>query len=96
MARAVVDLRKTMHQVTLHVTLKHKREMSWRAWLAARLVRLAGWVMGCAVDFVSNVGKEEITCPACNGMPIQIDRFDHSKTRKCTFCNGKGKISLDE
>jgi len=91
-------MREVMNQVTIKVKvrLQHQREMEWRAWLGMRLIFLAACVMGCRIEVepFTSIEPNVITCPVCNGMPVQIDRFDHSKVHECTFCKGKGKISI--
>ncbi len=95
MARAIVDMRDTMQRITLKVTIKHEKETRFRLWLATKFIKLAALIMGCGIEFSSSGLNEEVKCPVCNGMPIQIDRFDHFKFHECTFCKGKGKVKIE-
>jgi hypothetical protein len=45
-----VTIRKFDHSTTLYVTVRVTREFKVRLLLAARLVQLAGWVLGCNAE----------------------------------------------
>lgn len=36
-----------------------------------------------------------IRCPWCAGIPVIIDRFDHSLFYTCPLCKGKKKVRVE-